>query len=87
MVVATPLPQNDPILLTTTNLFLLFFLIGLFFLVAMVVLTMRLFQRTHGKPTWLKPIMILLLVLFFLSGPFNLLFFVIWIILLLTYWK
>lgn len=79
----TPLP------LTATypvGVFLIFFMVGLFFLILMTLLTMRLFERTKGKPGWLKPVMITLLVLFFLSGIFNIVFFIPWLILLLIYW-
>lgn len=69
------------------TIFLLFFMIGLFFLIIMTLLTMRLFDRTKGHPGWLKPVMITLLVLFFLSGLFNVVFFIPWLILLLLYWR
>lgn len=67
------------------SIFLLFFIIGLFFLIAMILLTMRLFER--GVPKWLKPVMIILLLLFSVSGIFNIIFFIPWLVLLLVFWN
>lgn len=63
------------------------YVVSIIIFIGMVMVTISCFQRVTHPPKWFKPVMISLLVLFLLFAPINPIFFIIWIILVLIFWR
>jgi chromate transport protein ChrA len=70
-----------------TKYCVIMYVVSIIIVIGMTTVTMSCFQRVTHPPKWFRPVMISLLVLFFLFAPINPIFFIIWIILIVMFWR
>jgi hypothetical protein len=63
------------------------YVVSIIIFIGMTMVTISCFQRVKNPPKWFRSVMISLLVLFLLFAPINPIFFILWTILLLLYWR